>query len=86
MARVNRTMQVKVGDVIGLFGETESFELLDVWENEFGLLDDGRNIQLSDVFVCVTDNKDGTITKTYWDGVQVTETLDGDYRTWEDVA
>jgi hypothetical protein len=76
-------MQLKIGDIIGLFGETESHELLDVWEGEFGLLDDGRNIKFSDVFICCSYNGD-TITKTYWDQIVIVENVNGPYLDRDD--
>jgi len=82
-------MLVKEGDVMGLFGSTDSYRVLQVVsDNEvLGFCDlSGHTtiINISDVFVCASYNDDGTITKVYHDGMIIEETLDGDYRTrWD---
>jgi len=65
-------MFIVLGDVIGLCGEISGHRVEGVImgrnePNEY-LLDDGRVVQLSDVFVCRTDNEDGTATETFSDG------------------
>jgi len=83
-------MKISDGDVIGLFGSTDSYRVLHVMsDNEvLGRCDlSGHEtiINLSDVFICASYNKDGAIIKTYWDGMIIEEPLEGDYRTrWDD--
>jgi len=83
-------MNTKEGDVIGLFGSTDSYRVLHVMsDNEvLGRCDlSGHEtiINLSDVFICASYNDDGTIIKTYWDGIVIKEPLDGDYMDRDDV-
>ena len=82
-------MRINDGDVIGLFGSTDTYRVLHVMsDNEMlvccELSGHTTIIKLSDVFICASYNK-GTIIKTYWDGMIIEESLEGDYRTrWDD--
>lgn len=76
-------MKVQPEDVIGLFGQTDSYRVLSVDGDVIGL-ENGDHVKLSDVFICASYNEDGTIIKTYWDGMIIDESPDGDYRTrWD---
>lgn len=83
-------MRINDGDVIGLFGSTDTYRVLHVMsDNEVfarcELSDHTTIIKLSDVFICASYNDDGAIIKTYWDGMIIEESLEGDYRTrWDD--
>lgn len=73
-------MKIKVGDFIGLFNTISACRVEKIIGRCY-LLDSGQLVELSDVYVVASDNEDGTITRTFWDGKQVTETLDEDYQT-----
>lgn len=77
-------MKIKVGDVIGLFNEISGYRVERV--GKVIRLEDGRDVQLSDVFICATYNEDGSITKTYYDGLSVVEGPDDDYRDRDDAV
>ena len=60
--------KVSHGDILGLFNEISGHVVEKIIGKKF-LLDDGRVVSLSDVHSVRTDNLDGTITETRYDGV-----------------
>lgn len=73
-------MKIHVGDVIGLEGEISGHTVIGLVRHPghpvYYELSDGRTTRLSDVFVCRTDNGDGTATETFSDGRVVKVELD----------
>lgn len=71
-------MKIQVGDIIGLEGEISGFQVIGTSLSfpDVISLSDGRLINISDVFVCRTDNGDGTATETFSDGRIIKVELD----------